>query len=127
MRSGFLERRGGVIVVNQGLDLLFLTRVSGQPADAVDLVLGELPWYDLRIHMVWQSIKVHRRKHVSALSSFVPDSPTASLFFTWFLLILLLRRANDKDTGRKPSGGLRSFVEAFAVITSFKYGIWAVA
>ncbi|GAB7053381.1 DUF1405 domain-containing protein [Paenibacillus naphthalenovorans] len=58
---------------------------------------------------------------------FVPDSPTASLFFTWFLLILLLRRANDKDTGRKPSGGLRSFVEAFAVITSFKYGIWAVA
>lgn len=58
---------------------------------------------------------------------FVPDSPTASLFFTWFLLILLLGRAHDKVTDRKPGGGISGFVEAFAVITSFKYGIWAVA
>ncbi|MBP1155287.1 MULTISPECIES: DUF1405 domain-containing protein [unclassified Paenibacillus] len=64
-------------------------------------------------------------EHMSPLYlPFVPDSPTASLFFTWFLLIMLIGR---KDVDRKTSSGFRGFVEAFAVITSFKYGIWAVA
>ncbi|WP_028986717.1 DUF1405 domain-containing protein [Thermicanus aegyptius] len=44
---------------------------------------------------------------------FVPDSPTASLFFTIFLLLLLM--------GKKSS-----FIAAFALITQIKYGIWAV-
>lgn len=44
---------------------------------------------------------------------FVPDSPTASLFFTGVLLLLLLKK-------RSP------LLEAFAAITLFKYGIWAV-
>lgn len=44
---------------------------------------------------------------------FVPDSPTASLFFTIALFGLLMGR----------QWGL---VQALAVITLFKYGIWAV-
>jgi len=45
--------------------------------------------------------------------AFVPDSPTASLFFTIFLLALLL---NIK----------MPYIEALAVVTLFKYGVWAV-
>ncbi|OMP65852.1 lipoprotein heptaprenylglyceryl N-acetyltransferase LhaT [Domibacillus epiphyticus] len=45
---------------------------------------------------------------------FVPDSPTASLFFTIAIFGLLIGR----------SWGL---VQALAVMTLFKYGIWAVA
>lgn len=45
--------------------------------------------------------------------AFVPDSPTASLFFTLFLLALLL-------SIKMP------YIEALAVVTLFKYGVWAV-
>lgn len=44
---------------------------------------------------------------------FVPDSPTASLFFV-FVLIAFLQRKN---------WGL---MEALAIVTLFKYGVWAV-
>lgn len=44
---------------------------------------------------------------------FVPDSPTASLFFV-FVLIAFLFKKNWP------------WVEALAVVTLFKYGIWAV-
>ncbi len=44
---------------------------------------------------------------------FVPDSPTASLFFCFVLVAFLLRK----------NWGL---IEALAIITLFKYGIWAV-
>ncbi|WP_425504100.1 DUF1405 domain-containing protein [Salicibibacter cibi] len=44
---------------------------------------------------------------------FVPDSPTASLFFTGVLAAFLLR----KHIG---------LLEAFAAVTLMKYGIWAV-
>lgn len=44
---------------------------------------------------------------------FVPDSPTASLFFVIVLLAFLLRK----------NWGL---IEALAIVTLFKYGIWAV-
>jgi uncharacterized membrane protein YpjA len=47
------------------------------------------------------------------LTLFVPDSPTASAFFTFVLLLYLCSR-------RSP------LLEAFASITLFKYGIWAV-
>jgi uncharacterized membrane protein YpjA len=56
---------------------------------------------------------------------FVPDSPTASLFFTLSLLYLLRDKTN-KSPLSKMNSAVRSFVEAFALITSFKYGIWAV-
>lgn len=44
---------------------------------------------------------------------FVPDSPTASLFFSFVLLAFLF----GKNWG---------FVEALAIVTLLKYGIWAV-
>ncbi|KKI88771.1 membrane protein [Bacillus sp. SA1-12] len=44
---------------------------------------------------------------------FVPDSPTASLFFVIVLLGFLLRRNLP-------------LIEALAIVTLFKYGIWAV-
>lgn len=47
------------------------------------------------------------------LLPFVPDSPTASLFFTVFLLLFLFQ---------KRSG----LIEAFAAVTLVKYGTWAV-
>ncbi len=45
---------------------------------------------------------------------FVPDSPTASLFFVFVLIAFLLGRNWP-------------LLEALAAITLFKYGIWAVA
>ncbi|WP_221565178.1 DUF1405 domain-containing protein [Alkalihalobacillus sp. TS-13] len=45
---------------------------------------------------------------------FVPDSPTASLFFVFVLIAFLLGRNWP-------------LIEALAAITLFKYGIWAVA
>jgi uncharacterized membrane protein YpjA len=44
---------------------------------------------------------------------FVPDSPTASLFFTIFLLFFIF----GKNT---------PYIEALAIVTLFKYGVWAV-
>lgn len=44
---------------------------------------------------------------------FVPDSPTASLFFVFVLLAFLFRRNWP-------------LMEALAIITLFKYGVWAV-
>ena len=44
---------------------------------------------------------------------FVPDSPTASLFFTIFLLFFLF----DRNV---------PYIEALALVTLVKYGVWAV-
>ncbi|HYK72529.1 MAG TPA: DUF1405 domain-containing protein [Pseudoneobacillus sp.] len=44
---------------------------------------------------------------------FVPDSPTASLFFVFVLIAFLMK----KNSG---------LLEALAIVTLFKYGIWAV-
>jgi uncharacterized membrane protein YpjA len=44
---------------------------------------------------------------------FVPDSPTASLFFTIFLLFFIFGRNVP-------------YIEALGLITLFKYGVWAV-
>jgi uncharacterized membrane protein YpjA len=44
---------------------------------------------------------------------FVPDSPTASLFFVFVLIAFLLKRNWP-------------LFEALAIVTLFKYGIWAV-
>src|SRR5690625_243775 len=44
---------------------------------------------------------------------FVPDSPTASLFFTIFLIFFIFHRNV-------------LYIEALAITSLFKYGIWAV-
>lgn len=72
-------------------------------------------------------ISVTLNEHPLWLVFFVPDSPTASLFFTaaiGYLLIDSYRKRSLTHEGR--SGWLRGIVEAMAVITSIKYGIWAV-
>ncbi|WP_340024419.1 DUF1405 domain-containing protein [Paenibacillus sp. FSL K6-1096] len=55
------------------------------------------------------------------LLPFVPDSPTASLFFTLALLLLLYPPKGLTGTM------VRQLIEALAVVTSVKYGIWAVS
>lgn len=57
---------------------------------------------------------------------FVPDSPTASLFFTMSVLYLLYE-GKFGWTDSPAANHIRGFIEAFALITSFKYGIWAVS
>ncbi|MNF77478.1 hypothetical protein D3C84_596260 [compost metagenome] len=54
---------------------------------------------------------------------FVPDSPTASLFFSLSLIYMLLPNEPATAIGR----WVRSIIEALGVVTSVKYGIWAVA
>jgi uncharacterized membrane protein YpjA len=44
---------------------------------------------------------------------FVPDSPTASLFFVFVLIAFLLKKNWP-------------LIEALAIVTLFKYGVWAV-
>lgn len=62
------------------------------------------------------------------LLPFVPDSPTASLFFTVSLLFMIAERSNGAHwLNGAVWRGVRGFIDAFAVITSLKYGIWAVA
>ncbi|QHT60558.1 DUF1405 domain-containing protein [Paenibacillus lycopersici] len=54
---------------------------------------------------------------------FVPDSPTASLFFTLSLVFLLFPRLIKPTMA---GIAVRSIIEALGVVTSIKYGIWAV-
>jgi uncharacterized membrane protein YpjA len=88
--------------------LLFLVNLGGT-------IYGYI-WYEAQLidtldnHPLWQIV-------------FVPDSPTASLFFTIALLYLLF-------PPHKPYGIVRigrSIIEALAVVCSVKYGIWAVS
>ncbi|OPA81566.1 hypothetical protein BVG16_03920 [Paenibacillus selenitireducens] len=58
-------------------------------------------------HPLWQII-------------FVPDSPTASLFFTIAILFLLFPPRS------KAWQVIRKVIEGLAVVTSVKYGIWAI-
>ncbi len=57
---------------------------------------------------------------------FVPDSPTASLFFSMAILYLIVTHSSQLSLSRVHRS-IRGFIEAFAVVTSFKYGIWAVS
>lgn len=72
----------------------------------------------------WDQLVYTVDHHPLWMSFLVPDSPTASLFFTAAILWLYVQRE------RRLSGPntlvIRAFVEAFAVVTSVKYGIWAV-
>lgn len=52
---------------------------------------------------------------------FVPDSPTGSLFFTLALLGLLFPPAS------RLMRGVVRLIEALAIVTSVKYGVWAIS
>jgi uncharacterized membrane protein YpjA len=60
---------------------------------------------------------------------FVPDSPTASFFFTLTLVYLLIDSYIKPAlyNTNKAADLIRGIVEGLAVMASFKYGIWAVA
>lgn len=72
---------------------------------------------------IWygNQLKFTAENYPAWLLPFVPDSPTASLFFTLALLLMLYPPKGIKGTL------VRELIEALAVVTSVKYGIWAVS
>jgi uncharacterized membrane protein YpjA len=76
--------------------------------------VGGYVWYDDQLAYTWE-------RYPHWLIVFVPDSPTASLFFTIALLFLLFPPAD------KGWAVVRHLIEGLAVVTSVKYGIWASA
>jgi uncharacterized membrane protein YpjA len=71
-------------------------------------------WYKNQLADVW-------KQHPKWLSLFVPDSPTATLFFVvalGFVLFPILNRVGWR---------WKSLIESIAVISSIKYGLWAVS
>ncbi|MBO9609946.1 MAG: DUF1405 domain-containing protein [Paenibacillaceae bacterium] len=59
---------------------------------------------------------------------FVPDSPTASMFFTLAIAWMLVTRrtSQEEPCTFRPTSIVRGLVETIGAVTSFKYGIWAV-
>lgn len=82
-------------------------------SNALGTVYGYI-WYGGQLHDTASN-------YSTWLLPFVPDSPTASLFFSLALIMLLYPPKN--------LAGLlfQQLIEALAVVTSVKYGIWAVA
>lgn len=72
-------------------------------------------WYGDQLKQVWTD-------QPAWLIPFVPDSPTASLFFIVALLWLWIRPA---PSSKRWVNSLRGLIEALGVVTSVKYGIWA--
>lgn len=75
----------------------------------------------------WNQILYTLEHYPKWLVLYVPDSPTASLFFTLSLLYLLLDRIGFRYGMERKDTVFRNLIEALAVITSVKYGIWAVS
>ena len=84
-------------------------------------------WYRYQLINTWND-------YSPWLVIFVPDSPTASLFFS-ITLLYLLRDSRREQAGNTPKAlhqdvpalSWRGVWEALAVITQVKYGIWATA
>ncbi|RKP57033.1 DUF1405 domain-containing protein [Cohnella endophytica] len=74
-------------------------------------------WYKDQLASVWS-------EHPAWQIPFVPDSPTASLFFAIALLWLWI---SPKPSRMAWVNGIRGVVEALGVVTSVKYGVWATA
>ncbi|WP_409346629.1 DUF1405 domain-containing protein [Paenibacillus sp. MBLB4367] len=72
----------------------------------------------------WEQLKLTVETKPLWMVILVPDSPTGSLFFTLGLLYLLIDSYRSPVIGK--SSALRSMIETVGVVSSFKYGIWAV-
>lgn len=83
-----------ILIHRQFLILLFLVNLFGT-------IYGYI-WYESQLVQT-----------PAIFLPFVPDSPTATLFFTIFLLFFLF-------------GKNVPYIEALAITSLFKYGIWAV-
>ncbi|WP_374018705.1 DUF1405 domain-containing protein [Paenibacillus thiaminolyticus] len=73
-------------------------------------------WYKDQLIYTWNN-------HPLWQIPFVPDSPTASLFFTLSILFLLMNPQPRTVWGSV----IVKLIEALAVVTSIKYGVWACA
>jgi uncharacterized membrane protein YpjA len=74
-------------------------------------------WYKDQLAATWS-------EHPHWQIVFVPDSPTASL---WFALAVLWLWISPDQPRSRWIRMLRGIVEALGVVTSVKYGIWATA
>ncbi|RED58718.1 DUF1405 domain-containing protein [Cohnella phaseoli] len=74
-------------------------------------------WYKGQLIETWN-------EHPHWQLPFVPDSPTASLFFALALLWLWV---SPKRSRHAWINAIRGIVETLGVVTSVKYGIWATA
>jgi uncharacterized membrane protein YpjA len=74
-------------------------------------------WYKDQLIRTWN-------EHPHWQIVFVPDSPTASL---WFALAVLWLWVSPERPRKGWLRGLRGVVEALGVVTSVKYGIWATS
>lgn len=78
----------------------------------------------------WGQLIYTANQGLALLLPFVPDSPTASLFFTFSIIYLEWDRRSGRLSQHleldRSVGFVRGFVEAFALVTMVKYGIWAV-
>ncbi|WP_019421862.1 DUF1405 domain-containing protein [Paenibacillus sp. OSY-SE] len=73
-------------------------------------------WYKSQLIYTWEH-------HPFWQIVFVPDSPTASLFFTISIGMLLICPRPRSTWGTV----VKNIIEALAVVTSIKYGVWACA
>ncbi|HUC90725.1 MAG TPA: DUF1405 domain-containing protein [Paenibacillus sp.] len=96
-----------VLMNRSFLWLLFISNLAGTIYGYI--WYGDQLAYTLDNHPLWRIV-------------FVPDSPTASLFFTFVLLFFLF----PPKVETRGYLLLRSIVEALAVVTLVKYGVWAV-
>jgi uncharacterized membrane protein YpjA len=71
-------------------------------------------WYESQLALTWRTQPWWQ-------IVFVPDSPTASLFFTISIAFLLFLQPASRNSI------FVKIIEALAVVTSIKYGIWAVS
>ena len=86
--------------------LLFVSNLIGT-------VYGYI-WYGGQLANVWETQPAWQ-------IVFVPDSPTGSLFFTLAVLGLLFPPSS------RWMKGILNLIEALAVVTSVKYGVWAIS
>ncbi|WP_256757321.1 DUF1405 domain-containing protein [Cohnella sp. WQ 127256] len=74
-------------------------------------------WYKDQLESTWNT-------HPHWQIPFVPDSPTASLFFA---LAIIWIWVSPRPSSKGWVNGIRGVVETLGVVTSVKYGIWATA
>ncbi|MDF2924407.1 MAG: hypothetical protein K0R57_3321 [Paenibacillaceae bacterium] len=117
-----------MLLLRRGVDLFSFW--FGRKGLMTSFMLRTLFWVNALgtvygFYWYWGQLEYTVAQHPLWMTVLVPDSPTASLFFT--AAIWWLYKDPEHRLGGPGIRSVRSFIEAFAVVTSFKYGIWAVA
>jgi uncharacterized membrane protein YpjA len=102
-------------IIQFGYQLLFLSSTLRLVliCNVVGTVYGYY-WYKNQLVDVWLN-------HPNWMILFVPDSPTSTLFFVLAMMYVLWPQLNRFALRFKP------YIEAIAIVSSIKYGLWAVA